>query len=120
MIRRIPGSEHRLIEGVTWTWTNNQARVVYLPRGQSASKVLERARDRWEARLLPDSDRDPDAAAAKKNVTDSLRRAVRCELGKDGRVTVSFKTDLQDDPVRFLVFLNLYCLQWENGSVGAQ
>jgi hypothetical protein len=115
MIRQIPAANRdRLIQGVTWTWANDQARVVYLPLGASAEKVLEKARARWEGRI-PDK---PDHIEA--SLSESLHRVVHCDLGKDGRVTVSFKTDVQDSPVQFWLFLNLYCLQHEDGRVGPQ
>ena len=112
MIRRVPDSQHRLIDGVTWSWANDQAGVVYLPRGKSAAKVLDQARGRWEA----SSGNDPGAAP----MSETLRRVIRCELVKDGRVLVSFKTDNQDDTVRFWELWNLFTLQHENGNVGAQ
>jgi hypothetical protein len=114
MIRQIPGANpNRLIEGVTWTWANNQARVVFLPRGNSAQRVLDEARRRWEARF-------DDTDTSGRGLSESLKRVVHCELGKDGRVTVSFKTDVQDSPVQFWLFLNLYNLQHENGTIGPQ
>jgi hypothetical protein len=115
MIRHIPATNwDRLIHGVTWTWANDQARVVFLPVGSSAKKVLEETRRRWEARM-------DNADTSGSGLSESLKRVVHCELGKDGRVTVSFKTDVQmDGPVGFWLFLNLYNLQHEDGSIGPQ
>jgi hypothetical protein len=110
MIRKIPASQQKLIEGVTWTWANNQARVVYLPRGASPERVLDRARRLWEARVND----NPDMAELSK----SLRKAVHCELGKQGRVTVSFKNEGQEDTPRFLLYILLYHTQVEDGDVG--
>jgi hypothetical protein len=113
MIRQIPGNSLRLIEGVSWSWANDQARVVYLPRGSSAGEALERARKRWEAH-------PPDDGPDGPRLADSLRKAVHFELGNEGRVTVSFKIEGHDDPVRFLLFFGLFWLQTEDGSVGSQ
>jgi hypothetical protein len=114
MIRHIPATNwDRLIHGVTWTWANDQARVVFLPVGSSAKKVLEETRRRWEARM-------DNADTSGSGLSESLKRVVHCELG-NGRVTVSFKTDVQmDGPVGFWLFLNLYNLQHEDGSIGPQ
>jgi hypothetical protein len=112
MIRKIPASPQQLIEGVTWTLANDQARVVYLPRGSSAERVLDRVRRCWEFRKaagdLPDLD----------PLRESLRKAIHCELDKQGRVTVSFKTEGQEESVRFLLYLLLYHAQIQEGDVG--
>ncbi|HET6327353.1 MAG TPA: hypothetical protein VFG04_21910 [Planctomycetaceae bacterium] len=111
MIREIPGNSLRVIEGVTWTWANDQARVVYLPRGSSAGMVLGRVRRLWEARTAA-------VGPEETQLSESLRKAIRCELGKDGRVTVSFKTEGLEDGVRFMLFLGLFVSQIEDGNVG--
>lgn len=112
MIRKIPASQQKLIEGVTWTWANDQARVVYLPRRSSAERVLDRARRLWEARMVADN---PSLAP----LSESLRKAIHCELGKQGRVTVSFKTEGQgQQTVRFLLYLLLFHAQIEDGDAG--
>jgi hypothetical protein len=112
MIRKIPANRQKLIEGVTWTWANDQARVVYLPRGSSAERVLDRARRLWEGRQAAED--IPDLAP----LSESLRKAVRCDLGKQGRVTISFKSEGQEETVRFLLYLLLYHAQIEDGDVG--
>jgi hypothetical protein len=111
MIRKIPANRQKLIEGVTWTWANHQARVVYLPHGSSAERVLDRVRRFWEFRMVADN-------PALDPLSESLRKAVHCELGKQGRVTVSFKSEGQEETVRFLLYLLLYHAQIENGDVG--
>jgi hypothetical protein len=114
MIREIPGHSLRIIEGVTWTWANGRARVVYLPRGSAAEKVLDQARRLWEGRI------SDDGPGAFKFISESLRKAVHVELGQESRVTVSFKTEGQEDTVRFILFLGLYVSQVEDGNVGPQ
>ena len=50
MIRQIPGSDHRLIKGVTWTWANDQvARCLFAARpvGRASPRA---SRGGWEAR----------------------------------------------------------------------
>jgi hypothetical protein len=111
MIRKIPASRQKLIEGVTWSLANDQARVVYLPRGSSAERVLDRASRLWEGRMMADN---PSMAP----LSESLRKAVHCELGKQGRVTVSFKTEGQEETVRFILYLGLFHSQIEDGDVG--
>jgi hypothetical protein len=114
MIRKIPASPQKLIEGVTWTWANDQTRVVYLPLGSSAERVLDRASRFWEGRKAAED------LPALDSLSESLRKAVHCELGKQGRVTVSFKTEGQAETVRFLLYLLLYHAQIEDGDVGPQ
>jgi hypothetical protein len=111
MIRKIPANRQKLIEGVTWTWANHQARVVYLPPGSSAERVLDRVRRFWEFRMVVDN-------PALDPLSESLRKAVHCELGKQGRVTVSSKSEAQEETVRFLLYLLLYHAQIEDGEVG--
>ena len=114
MIRQIPpANRDRIIDGVTWTWANNRARVVYLPLSTSARKVFDEARNRWELR-------NENTNPSENPLPESLQRVVRSDLGKDGRVTISFKTDGLDQPVQFWLFLNLYVLQHDDGTVGPQ
>jgi hypothetical protein len=114
MIRKIPASQHKLIEGVTWTWANDHARVVYLPRASSAERVFERASRFWEGRKAAEDNPALD-------LSESLRKVIHCELGKQGRVTVSFKTEGQEQQtVRFLLYLLLFHAQIEGGDVGPQ
>jgi hypothetical protein len=106
MIRRMTAK--RTLQGVTFTWANDRVRIVYVPRDSSDKKdVLDDARSLWEARA--DSS-DADAV----RLSEALRRAVRCELDKQGRAIVSFKTDVRDDAVSFVLFLRLYRLQHED------
>jgi hypothetical protein len=113
MIRKVPASQQKLVEGVTWTWANDQARVVYLPRGSSAERVLDRARRFWEGSKAAED--IPGLAP----LSESLRKVIHCELGKQGRVTVSFKTEGQEQQtVRFPLYLLLFHAQIEDGDVG--
>ena len=114
MIRQIPAANRdRIIEGVTWVWSNNRARVVYLPLGTSAKNVFDEACNRWELRK-------ENTNPSENPLPESLKRVVHTELGKDGRVAVSFKTDGLEQPVQFWLFLNLYVLQHDDGTVGPQ
>ena len=116
MIRHIPATNwDRLIHGVTWTSANDQAHIGVLQVRFFGQEFLE-------GKLAAAGNAPMDNAdTSGSGLSESLKRVVHCELGKDGRVTVSFKTDVQmDGPVGFWLFLNLYNLQHEDGSIGPQ
>lgn len=115
MIRKIPASQQKPIEGLTFTWSHNQTRVVYLPRGSSAERVFDRVRRLWEFRIETGN---PDLDRANAPTIAALRKALHFELDKQGRATVTFKNEGQDEGVRFFLFLQLFHSQIEDGDVG--